>query len=507
MAGLAAAWRLSEPGWTERFSSITVLERGFRLGGKGASSRGPHGRIEEHGLHVWLGHYDNAFRVMRDCYAELDRERTDPHCPIRTWRDAFFPAGELGLFDRARMAGCPGWRGSRATASCPATRAPTDDPPIAELLLRSAADPRLLRLARHRATRVPPVTMATSPSPPTAPPAGVAFDALASTLLAVTQQLLLLGSREPRRLAGPRGAAVIDAAFAPLLARLAPAVRTDLGARRLHDLVDLVRCVLRGMAADGLAETATPTTRSTTSSSVTGLPGAQPSTLQSALVRGSTISGSPTRTATRPARRLRPDGACSSRTSSGSTTEAPSSGRCAAGWAKPSSLRCTRRWSRAACGSGSSRRWRSSCRRLTGQPSGPLSAGRLVLPRASVNTGRWWRSRGSCFPSAPDLRQLGTGPSPCSTRSYAAVRTSTCSLCHPAGHGPARLPPTGRSAARLAGHARPDRHRGDARLPGLAEARRTGTWLATSRHHGECVREAVRHLGVNVPPDRPRGLG
>ena len=56
MAGLAAAWRLSEPGWQRRFSSITVLEASGRLGGKGASHRGRHGRIEEHGLHVWLGH-------------------------------------------------------------------------------------------------------------------------------------------------------------------------------------------------------------------------------------------------------------------------------------------------------------------------------------------------------------------------------------------------------------------------------------------------------------------
>ena len=39
MAGLAAALRLSEPGWRERFSSITVYQRGARLGGKGASSR------------------------------------------------------------------------------------------------------------------------------------------------------------------------------------------------------------------------------------------------------------------------------------------------------------------------------------------------------------------------------------------------------------------------------------------------------------------------------------
>ena len=99
MAGLAAAWRLSEPGWQERFSSITVYQRGARLGGKGASSRGENGRIEEHGLHVWLGYYDNAFRLMQDCYAELDRPETDPECPIRTWGDAFLPSGDVGMLD------------------------------------------------------------------------------------------------------------------------------------------------------------------------------------------------------------------------------------------------------------------------------------------------------------------------------------------------------------------------------------------------------------------------
>ena len=65
MAGLAAAWELSSGDWRERLDSITVYQRGWRLGGKGASSRGPHGRIEEHGLHLLLGCYDATFRVLR----------------------------------------------------------------------------------------------------------------------------------------------------------------------------------------------------------------------------------------------------------------------------------------------------------------------------------------------------------------------------------------------------------------------------------------------------------
>lgn len=100
MAGLTAAWRLSEPGWRERFESITVYQRGWRLGGKGASSRGEHGRIEEHGLHVWIGSYENAFTLIRECYAELDRATTDPSVPIKTWDQAFVPANDVGATDR-----------------------------------------------------------------------------------------------------------------------------------------------------------------------------------------------------------------------------------------------------------------------------------------------------------------------------------------------------------------------------------------------------------------------
>ena len=100
MAGLTTAWRLSEPGWQDRFESITVYQRGWRLGGKAASSRGDNGRIEEHGLHVWIGSYENAFTLIRECYAELDRPTTDPTVPIGTWRQAFIPANEVGATDR-----------------------------------------------------------------------------------------------------------------------------------------------------------------------------------------------------------------------------------------------------------------------------------------------------------------------------------------------------------------------------------------------------------------------
>jgi uncharacterized protein with NAD-binding domain and iron-sulfur cluster len=86
VAGMTTAIELSRPGWRERYESITVYQYGWRLGGKGASGRGLHGRIEEHGLHIWLGFYENAFRMMRECYEELGRE---PSSPIHSVDRAF----------------------------------------------------------------------------------------------------------------------------------------------------------------------------------------------------------------------------------------------------------------------------------------------------------------------------------------------------------------------------------------------------------------------------------
>jgi uncharacterized protein with NAD-binding domain and iron-sulfur cluster len=97
-AAITTAFELSRPEHDNRYD-ITVYQRGWRLGGKGASGRGPADRIEEHGLHLWMGFYDNAFHLMRACYAELDRDpRTSP---IADWTDAFVPAPYVGLTDPA----------------------------------------------------------------------------------------------------------------------------------------------------------------------------------------------------------------------------------------------------------------------------------------------------------------------------------------------------------------------------------------------------------------------
>ena len=103
---MAAALELSRPEMEGRFE-ITVYQLGWRLGGKGASGRGAAGRIEEHGLHVWLGFYENAFRLLRECYAELDRSPAE--CPIAGWRDAFFPDPQVALAGQSLQGGWTSW--------------------------------------------------------------------------------------------------------------------------------------------------------------------------------------------------------------------------------------------------------------------------------------------------------------------------------------------------------------------------------------------------------------
>jgi uncharacterized protein with NAD-binding domain and iron-sulfur cluster len=76
---MAAAWDLTTPSpQNPEPCDVTIFQMGGRLGGKGASGRNPDRgyRIEEHGLHLWLGYYENAFGMVRECFKEL-RERVD----------------------------------------------------------------------------------------------------------------------------------------------------------------------------------------------------------------------------------------------------------------------------------------------------------------------------------------------------------------------------------------------------------------------------------------------
>jgi uncharacterized protein with NAD-binding domain and iron-sulfur cluster len=70
MAALAAAFQLTQrEDQRERFD-ITIYQMGWRLGGKGATGRDGQGRVVEHGLHIWFGCYENAFRMLKAAYGE-----------------------------------------------------------------------------------------------------------------------------------------------------------------------------------------------------------------------------------------------------------------------------------------------------------------------------------------------------------------------------------------------------------------------------------------------------
>ncbi len=115
MGGLTTALQLtSQPDWQKRFD-ITVYQLGWRLGGKCASSRGPNARIEEHGIHGFMGSYFNALPMMADVYAELNRPAG---APLATFEEAFLGSGFTMLWewDKDRLTPWP-------------TRAPSNSTP------------------------------------------------------------------------------------------------------------------------------------------------------------------------------------------------------------------------------------------------------------------------------------------------------------------------------------------------------------------------------------------
>jgi uncharacterized protein with NAD-binding domain and iron-sulfur cluster len=106
VGAMTAAFELTDPALNGQYD-VTVYQLGWRLGGKGASGRDrqDHDRIYEHGLHIWLGCYENAFKLMRQCYAELGRA---PGAPLATVQQAFHPHSLVVLNEPSTTNGCRG---------------------------------------------------------------------------------------------------------------------------------------------------------------------------------------------------------------------------------------------------------------------------------------------------------------------------------------------------------------------------------------------------------------
>lgn len=103
VAGCSAAyWLTHTPELREKYE-VSLIQMGWRLGGKGASgrNRAEGFRSEEHGPHVWYGGYENALRMLRDCY-QKHFENLGDHGPYsemigRDGKAAFLRSKEAGF--------------------------------------------------------------------------------------------------------------------------------------------------------------------------------------------------------------------------------------------------------------------------------------------------------------------------------------------------------------------------------------------------------------------------
>ncbi|RJF93789.1 NAD(P)-binding protein [Sphingomonas cavernae] len=94
LGGLVTALNLTAPEQQGRYS-VTIYQLGWRLGGKCATGRNAdiHDRIQEHGLHVFMGQYENAFHMVQGLYREA------AHPPFADWRDGFTQQASMTLME------------------------------------------------------------------------------------------------------------------------------------------------------------------------------------------------------------------------------------------------------------------------------------------------------------------------------------------------------------------------------------------------------------------------
>jgi uncharacterized protein with NAD-binding domain and iron-sulfur cluster len=245
-ASLTTAFELTRPEHEGRYA-VTVYQMGWRLGGKGASGRGVADRIEEHGLHLWLGFYENAFRLMRECYDEL--RAVDPHRRFSSWRDAFSESPHVAVMDKKPDGEWEFWRAHFPPGKgLPGDPLEQGSPFTVSGYLRQAAMlvGELLRSARDHASR-----------------RGAAQDALrygrlasAAAVFEASDTLLqAMDAWLPRML--PEGTnaitAVIESIATAARTQLEQVVAGDDELRRIWTVVDLIVAVLRGATISGLA--------------------------------------------------------------------------------------------------------------------------------------------------------------------------------------------------------------------------------------------------------------
>ena len=263
-AGVAAAFELSRPEHHGKYR-VTLYQQGWRLGGKGASGRGPADRIEEHGFHVWLGFYENAFRLLRECYAERNLDGRPRR--FAEWRDAFIASPHIGLADRgadgvwsafmARFPGSDGLPGDPLSTGNPYT--------VGGYLRRTAALLRtLLEACQPRDHGAARDTDASPARAAAAPPSATAVIetvnrvlryGLLATMAALIEaagllEILFRGLPDyPRDMI----LRLLDAIGSGVRRQLDGFTQSDDELRRLWEIIDIVLATMRGIIRCDLA--------------------------------------------------------------------------------------------------------------------------------------------------------------------------------------------------------------------------------------------------------------
>lgn len=257
-AAITAAFELTRPAHQGRYH-VTIYQPGWRLGGKGASGRGPADRIEEHGFHVWLGFYENAFRLLRECYAE--RASDGRRRRFADWREAFIPSPHIGLAERgadgawsafmAEFPGGDGLPGDPLSAGNPYT--------VVGYLRRTAT---LLRTLLEACARRDADAARAAPRADGTPTVAAVIEGI-SRLLKYGALATMAGLIEAAALleAVVRGLArypegmtlkLLDAVASNARRQLEGLADRDDEVRRLWEIIDIVLATMRGIIRSGL---------------------------------------------------------------------------------------------------------------------------------------------------------------------------------------------------------------------------------------------------------------